>query len=137
MPADGMITLQSSFDPDETTNKLEAAVKAKGMTVFAKIDHAAAAASVGLPLRPTTVVIFGNPKGGTLVMQSAQTSGIDLPLKALIWQDAAGATWLSYNDPDWIAKRHGLHHEVEAAIKGMSDALLAVATAATRPPSAT
>jgi uncharacterized protein (DUF302 family) len=137
MPADGLITLQSSFDPDETTNKLEAAVKAKGMTVFAKIDHAAGAASVGLPLGPTTVVIFGNAKGGTLLMQSVQTSGIDLPLKALIWQDTAGATWLSYNDPDWIAKRHGLHQEAEAAIKGMSDALHAVATAATRPPSST
>jgi uncharacterized protein (DUF302 family) len=135
MPVDGLITLQSSFDPDETTNKLEAAVKTKGMTVFAKIDHAAGAASVGLPLRPTTVVIFGNPKGGTLPMQSVQTSGIDLPLKALIWQDAAGATWLSYNDPDWIAKRHGLDHEAEAAIKGMSDALRAVASAATKPPS--
>jgi uncharacterized protein (DUF302 family) len=107
------------------------------MTVFAKIDHAAGAADVGLPLRPTTVVIFGNPKGGTLVMQSAQTSGIDLPLKALIWQDAAGATWLSYNDPDWIAKRHGLHHEAEVSIKAMSDALHAVVSAATRPPSST
>jgi uncharacterized protein (DUF302 family) len=135
MPVDGLITLQSSFDPNETTNKLEAAVKAKGMTVFAKIDHAAGAASVGLPLQPTTVVIFGNAKGGTLLMQSVQTSGIDLPLKALIWQDAAGATWLSYNDPDWIAKRHGLHHEAGAAIKAMSDALRAVATAATKPPS--
>jgi uncharacterized protein (DUF302 family) len=134
---DGLITVQSSFDPDETTNKLEAAVKAKGMTVFAKIDHAAGAAGVGLPLRPTTVVIFGSPKGGTLLMQSAQTSGIDLPLKALIWQDAAGATWLSYNDPDWIAKRHGPHHEAEAAIQAMKDALRAVATAATKSPSST
>jgi uncharacterized protein (DUF302 family) len=137
MPADGLITLQSSFDPGETTNKLEAAVKMKGMTVYAKVDHAAGAAGVGLPLRPTTVVIFGNPKGGTLVMQPAQTSGIDLPLKALIWQDAEGATWLSYNDPDWIAKRHGLQHQAEAAIKGMSEALRAISAAATKPPSST
>ena len=135
MPAEGLITVQSGFDPDETTSKLEVAIEAKGMTVFAKIDHAAGAVDVGMPLRPTTVVIFGNPKGGTLVMQSAQTSGIDLPLKALIWRDAAGATWLSYNDPDWIAERHGLHHEAEAAIKAMSDALRAVVSAATRPPS--
>jgi uncharacterized protein (DUF302 family) len=137
MPEDGLVTLQSSFDPDETTNKLEAAVTAKGMTVFAKIDHAAAAAGVGLSLRPTTVVIFGNPKGGTLPMQAVQTSGIDLPLKALIWQDAAGVTWLSYNDPDWIAKRHGLQHQADAAIKGMSEALRAISAAATKPPSST
>jgi uncharacterized protein (DUF302 family) len=136
MPADGLITVQSNFGPDETTNKLEAAVKAKGMTIFAKIDHAAGAIAVGLPLRPTTVVVFGNAKGGTLLMQSVQTSGIDLPLKALVWQDASGATWLSYNDPNWIAKRHGLHHDAGAAIQTMTDALHAVAIAATKPPAA-
>lgn len=131
MPADGLITVQSSFGPEETARKFEAAVQTKGMSVFAKIDHAAGAAQVGLPLRPTTVIIFGNPKGGTPLMQAAQTSGIDLPLKALVWRDAAGATWLSYNDPAWIAKRHGLQHEAEAAIKAMSDALHAFASAAT------
>ena len=131
MPADGLITVQSSFGPEETARKFEAAVQTKGMNVFAKIDHAAGAAQVGLPLRPTTVIIFGNPKGGTPLMQAAQTSGIDLPLKALVWRDAAGATWLSYNDPAWIAKRHGLQHEAEAAIKAMSDALHAFASAAT------
>ena len=78
------------------------------MSVFAHIDRAAGAAAVGLPLRPTNVLLFGNAKGGTPLMQSIQTIGIDLPLKMLVWQDAAGDTWLSYNDPDWIAKRHGL-----------------------------
>jgi uncharacterized protein (DUF302 family) len=133
MAVDGLITMQSSFDPEATGQKLEAIVHAKGLTVFAKVDHAAGATEVGLPLRPTTLVIFGNAKGGTPLMQAAQTSGIDLPLKALIWQDAAGATWLSYNDPAWIAKRHGLQHEAEAAVKAMSDALHALAAAATKP----
>jgi hypothetical protein len=78
---------------------LEAAVKAKGLTVFAHVDHAAGAAAVELPLRPTELLIFGNARGGTPLMQSAQTIGIDLPLKILVWQDATGATWLFYIDP--------------------------------------
>jgi uncharacterized protein (DUF302 family) len=131
MAVDGLITIPSSFGPDETMNRLEAAIKAKGMTVFAKVDHAAGATAVGLPLRPTTLLIFGNAKGGTPLMQSVQTIGIDLPLKALIWQDAAGATWLSCNDPLWLAQRHGLGHEAEAALNAMSGALTAVAVAAT------
>ncbi|SDT61562.1 DUF302 domain-containing protein [Bradyrhizobium canariense] len=133
MPADGLITIQSSFGPEETMKKFAAAAQSKGMTIFAQIDHAAGAAQVGLSLRPTAVIIFGNPKGGTAPMQAAQTTGIDLPLKALVWQDADGATWLSYNDPAWIAKRHGLQHEAEAAFKGMSDALHAFAAMATKP----
>ena len=112
----GVTTIRSSFGPQDTMNRLETAVKAKGMTVFARIDHAAGATAVGLPLRPTEVLIFGNAKGGTPLMQSIQTIGIDLPLKALVWQDAAGDTWLSYNDPDWLAKRHGLSGETEAAV---------------------
>ena len=131
MPVDGLITMQSNYGPEETMKKFETAAQAKGMTIFAKIDHAAGAAQVGLPLRPTSLIIFGNPKGGTAPMQIAQTSGIDLPLKALVWQDASGTTWLSYNDPTWIANRHGLQHEAESAIKGMSDALHAFASAAT------
>ena len=103
MAADGLITLESAYGPKDTMNRLEAEVKAKGLTVFARIDHDVGAAEVGLPLRPTAVLIFGNAKGGTPLMQAAQTIGIDLPLKALVWQDAAGKTWLSYNDPGWIA----------------------------------
>ena len=114
--------------------RLEAAVKAKGMTVFARIDHAAGAVEVGLTLRPTEVLIFGNAKGGTPLMQSVQTIGIDLPLKALVWQDASGSTWLSYNDPSWLAQRHGLGPEGSAAVAAMSAALDAVAKAATTSP---
>ena len=106
-------------------------MKAKGLTVFARIDHAAGAAEVALPLGPTAVLIFGNAKGGTPLMQAAQTTGIDLPLKALVWQDGAGKTWLSYNDPSWIAKRHGLGHEADATVGGLTAALSALAKAAT------
>jgi uncharacterized protein (DUF302 family) len=115
-------------------NKLEAEVKAKGMTVFARIDHAAGAAAVGLPLRSTELLIFGNAKGGTPLMQSNQTIGIDLPLKALVWENASGVTWLSYNDPSWLAKRHGLGHEVGAAVSATAAALNAITKTATTSP---
>jgi uncharacterized protein (DUF302 family) len=131
MATGGLTTLQSSFGPQETMRRLEAAVKAKGMTIFARIDHAAGAAEAGLTLRPTELLIFGNAKGGTPLMQSDQTMGIDLPLKALVWQDAAGKTWLSYNDPSWLAKRHGMGADVEPTVAAMTAALNAVATAAT------
>jgi uncharacterized protein (DUF302 family) len=103
-----MTSIPSSFGPKETMDRLEAEIMAKGMTVFVRIDHAAGAAEVGVTLRPTELVIFGNARGGTPLMQSAQTIGIDLPLKALVWQDAGGKTWLSYNEPSWIAQRHSV-----------------------------
>src|SRR5262245_62031129 len=108
MAADGLVTIESRNGPEETMNRFQAEVRARGMTVFAHIDHAAGGASVGLPLRPTELLIFGNARGGTPLMQSVQTIGIDLPLKALVWQDASGSTWLSYNDPAFLACRHGL-----------------------------
>src|SRR5260370_811064 len=116
MAAEGLTTLRSGFGPKDTMNRFEAEVKAKGMTVFVRIDHAAGAAAVGLSLRPTELLIFGNAKGGTPLMQSAQTIGIDLPLKALVWQYGSGDTWLSYNDPSWFAKRHGQDRQGEATI---------------------
>ncbi len=131
MAARGLVTIQSSYGPKDTMDGLEAEVKAKGMTVFARIDHAAGAAGMGLSLRPTELLIFGNAKGGTPLMQSVQTIGIDLPLKALVWQDASGKTWLSYNDPAWLAARHGLSGEAAAAVTMMTSALDAVAKAAT------
>ncbi|HTB00990.1 MAG TPA: DUF302 domain-containing protein [Bradyrhizobium sp.] len=130
MAVQGLTTVRSNFGPQDTIDRLETAIKAKGMTVFARIDHAAGAAVVGLSLRPTEVVIFGNARGGTPLMQSVQTLGIDLPLKALVWQDTAGATWLSYNDPAWLAERHGLSG-AEAPVGAMTAALEAVAKAAT------
>jgi uncharacterized protein (DUF302 family) len=114
--------------------RFEAAVRAMGMTVFAHIDHAAGAAAAGLSLRPTDLLIFGNAKGGTPLMQLDQTMGIDLPLKALAWQDASGNTWLSYNDPGWLATRHALGHEADAAVGAMTAVLGALAKTATASP---
>jgi uncharacterized protein (DUF302 family) len=130
MAVDGLTTIKSSLGPKETMDRLETQVKARGMSVFARIDHAAGAASAGLTLRPTEVLIFGNPTGGTPLMQAAQAIGLDLPLKALVWEDASGATWLSYNDPAWLAQRHGVAGETETVIGMMSKALDAVAQAA-------
>jgi len=115
-------------------DRLEAEVKTQGMTVFARIDHAAGAAEAGLSLQPTELLIFGSPKGGTPLMQSAQTIGIDLPLKALVWQDASDNTWLSYNDPSWLVKRHGLGADVQAAVNGIAGALSSLARTATAAP---
>jgi uncharacterized protein (DUF302 family) len=134
MAADGLTTVPSSFGPKETMDRLEAGVKAKGLTVFARIDHAAGAAEVRLPLQPTELLIFGNARGGTPLMQANQTIGIDLPLKALAWQDASGKTWLSYNDPGWLAKRHGLGREVDVTVGALAAALNAFAKAATTSP---
>jgi uncharacterized protein (DUF302 family) len=131
MAAQGLTTIPSSYGPKDTMDRLEAEVTAKGMTVFARIDHAAGAIAAGLLLRPTEVLIFGNAKAGTPLMQSVQTVAIDLPLKALVWQDASGDTWLSYNDPAWLAQRHELSAETEVTAGMLTAALDAVATAAT------
>jgi len=127
MAVEGLTTVRSSYGPKETISRLEAEIRSRGMTVFVRIDHAAGAAAVGLSLRPTDVLLFGNARGGTPLMQSMQTIGIDLPLKMLVWQDAAGDTWLSYNDPHWIAKRRGLGNEAGATVSAMSAALDALA----------
>jgi len=134
MAAEGLTTIKSHFGPEDTMNRLEAEVKARGMTVFAHIPHAKGAAAVGVPLRPNDLLIFGNAKVGTPLMQSAPTTGIDLPLKVLVWQDAEGATWLSYNDPAWIARRHGLGSDAEATVKTMAGVLAAVTAAAAGSP---
>jgi uncharacterized protein (DUF302 family) len=130
MSANGLTTIPSNYGPQETLDRLEAAARAKGMTIFARIDHAAGAAETGLALRPTAVVIFGAAKAGTALMQANQTIGIDLPLKALVWQDEQGKTWLSYNDPAWLAERHALGTQTRAAIGAIATALAATATAA-------
>jgi uncharacterized protein (DUF302 family) len=126
---EGLTSIQSRFDPKETMDRLVAEINATGMTVFARIDHAGGAAEVGLKLRPTELIIFGNARGGTPLMQSNQTVGIDLPLKALVWQHAAGKTLISYNEPSWIAQRHGVA-DTEAVVSKMTDLLSAIATTA-------
>ncbi len=129
--ADGLITLRSAHDFKTTLDRLLLGLKAKGITVFATVDHAAGAASVGLSLRPTTLVVFGNPAAGTPVMQVEQSAGIDLPLKALVWEDANGAAHLSYNDPAWIAARHSVGDLAQAAISGLAAAVNTLAAHAT------
>lgn len=127
---DGLTSIESRFGAEETMDRLEAQVKATGLTVFARVDHAAGAAAVGMQLRPTEVLIFGNARGGTLLMQSNQTAGIDLPLKALVYQDAAGKVWLAYNNPGWIAQRHGLGEAAAANVSALTKALEALAAGA-------
>jgi uncharacterized protein (DUF302 family) len=104
---DGLITTESPLDAAATLAWLEVALDRKGVTIFARIDHAAGADAIGLPLPPTTVLIFGNAQAGTKLMQVDQRIGIDLPLRALVWTDAVGTTHISYNDPAWIAARYG------------------------------
>ncbi len=128
----GLITVASDFDAAETLSRLDAAVRAAGMTVFAQIDHAAGAREVGLELRATAVLLFGNPKVGTKLMQAAQTLGLDLPLKALVWQDEANRVWLSYDAPLFLAQRHGVAEQVGAVITAMTGALERVVEQATR-----
>jgi uncharacterized protein (DUF302 family) len=131
MADNGLITLASHHAVKATIDRLETAAKAKGLTIFARVDHAAGATSVGMPLRPTELLIFGNARGGTPLMQLAQTIGIDLPLKALAWEDAAGKTWLSYNDPAWLAARHGLAEQGATVVKTLGNVLAALAREAT------
>lgn len=104
--ADGLLSLKSPYSAEVTMDRLETIVKEKGLNVFVRIDHAADAAKVGKILRPTVLLIFGNAQGGTPFMQCAQSVAIDLPLKALAWEDSTGQAWISYNDPEYLAKRH-------------------------------
>jgi uncharacterized protein (DUF302 family) len=131
MTENGLVSVQSRFATRETIDRFLAALAERKLTVFARVDHAAGAASVGLSLRPTELVIFGNPQGGTALMQDRQSAGIDLPLKALIWEDSDGKTWLAYNDPNWVAQRHALGSGSAPAVKAMTALLAAIAQRAT------
>jgi uncharacterized protein (DUF302 family) len=128
--ADGLITVASNFPVEETIDRLSAAATQAGLTIFARVDHTQGAASAGLPLRPTQLLLFGQACGGTPLMQEQQTAGIDLPLKALAWTDENGQTWLSYNDPEWIASRHGLGQASAGAVQSMRGGLAKLASAA-------
>jgi uncharacterized protein (DUF302 family) len=129
----GLFTMASNTGPKETGDRLAAAIAARGLTLFARIDHAAGAAAAGLPLRPTELFIFGNAKGGTVLMQNSQTAGIDLPLKALVWQDAAGATWISWNDLKFLAQRHRLGSAVDGNVETLATGLEALLQAVAQP----
>lgn len=126
----GLTTIQSHYPVKETIDRLASIIESKGMTVFARLDHAENAVKQGLPLRPTELIIFGNPKVGTILMQDKQTSGIDLPVKALAWEDENGKTWLTYNDMDWIASRHGLDAKSDSTLKAIRDGMALIVDAA-------
>ena len=128
---DGLVAVKSPHSAKATMDKLEATAKDKGLNIFGRIDHAAGAAKIGQTLRPTQVLIFGNPQGGTPFMACAQSVGIDLPLKALVWEDAASQVWVGYNDPVWIAKRHGA--ETCAVVPNLQKALQGLTAAAVAP----
>jgi len=117
----GIIKIISQHEVAETINKLEAVLRQKGMTIFARVDHSAGADKAGIQLRSTELLIFGNPKVGTPLMQCSQTAALDLPQKALAYKDETGQVWLAYNDPAYMAKRHG--------IKGCKQALEKVSNA--------
>jgi uncharacterized protein (DUF302 family) len=130
----GLLTVASHHTVAQTIDRFEAAIKAKGWIVFTRIDHAAAAKAAGLELGPRTVVIFGNPKAGTDPMRANPTLAIDLPMKALVWQDDAGKVWLTYNSADYLGSqiypRHGIAIPPEAR-KGMAELFAGLARQAT------
>ncbi len=130
MAKDGLITLESRHSATETAERIKAEIEKRGMSVFARIDHAAAARAAGMELRPTEVLMFGNPRAGTPLMQADQTIGIDLPLKLLVWEDGAGKVWISYNDPVWLGARHGLPAGEGDRLKAMATGLQAISSAA-------
>lgn len=125
MAGDGLVRKQSSHSVADTVARFEAVLKKKGVTVFARVDHAAGAKKVGQDLPPTTLVIFGSPKMGTPLMAAKREAGIDLPLKLLVWQDGAGKTWLAYNDPAYLKSRHNVmgRDKLFGKMGGVLDAL--------------
>jgi uncharacterized protein (DUF302 family) len=108
----GLIDIPSSHSVDETVTKLEGILQAKGITLFALVDHSGEAAKAGMKMRPTKLLIFGNPRAGTPVMLAAPSSAIDLPLKILVWEDDQGKVWLTYNSPSYLQERHNLRSEL-------------------------
>ena len=126
MSDNGLITVRGQRPVRETTDRLAEVVAAAGLTVFARIDHGGNAAAVEMELRPTELLIFGNPRGGTPLMQDQQTAGIDLPVKALVWEDADGTVWLTYNDAEWVARRHGLGTSSQSAVGALAQGLATV-----------
>ena len=111
---DGMVTIECAHGVEETVQRLDALIKAKGIMLFANIDFSGDAARAGLSLRPERMLIFGNPKAGTPLMADKPSVALDLPLKALVFEDAAGKVWMAYNDPDYIVRRHGVTSALKA-----------------------
>jgi uncharacterized protein (DUF302 family) len=113
---DGIVSIPTTHSVDEVVEKLQAMLRAKEVTLFTLVDHSGEAAKAGMKMPPTKLLIFGNPKAGTPLMLAAPRSAIDLPLKLLVWEDDGGKVWISYNSPEYLAKRHGLPPELLANI---------------------
>ena len=128
----GLITIQSYYSVKETIDRLSSIVESKGLTVFVRIDHSENARKHGLDLRPTELIIFGNPNVGTGIMQDKQTAGIDLPMRALAWQDEVGSVWLTYNDVKWLADRHNLTSKSNATLQAIEEGMTMVGDKATK-----
>src|SRR6266851_6105887 len=118
LPDNGMAHVSSPYSVPETLKRLESVLQAKGLTIFARIDHSGEAEKVGMKMRPTQLLIFGSPKAGTPLMIASPTLAIDLPLKALVWEDTDGNVWLSYNSPDYLKRRHEIPDELVKNIAG-------------------
>jgi uncharacterized protein (DUF302 family) len=129
--ADGLVTIVSRHSVPDTIAQLRRVAEAKGFTVYAEIDHAANAAAAGLHLRPMQVVIFGNPAMGTALIHDVPSTGLDLPLRALAWEDDNGEVWLTYNDPSWLADRYDLSEDCKTAVRAMMTSMSALARGAT------
>lgn len=119
----GLVYLPSQHSVDDTVQRLQSLLREKNINLFAIVDHSAEAVKVGLQMRPTKLLIFGNPKGGTPLMQAAPSVAIDLPLKALVWEDGDGKVWLTYNDPAYLQRRHGFPEELIANLSPLNGLL--------------
>ncbi len=119
LPDNGMIHLSSPYSFSETIKRLESLLQTQGLTIFCRIDHSGAAEKAGLKMLSTQVIVFGSPKGGTPLMIASPTVAIDLPLKALIWEDGGGKVWVSYNTPEYLKQRHGIPDELLKNIAGI------------------
>jgi len=118
VPDDGLVHLSSPYSVPETIQRVEALLREKGLTIFCRVDHSGEAEKVGLKMHPTQLVLFGSPKAGTPVMVTSPTTAIDLPMKALVWQDAGGKVWLSYNSPEYLQQRHNIPADLVKNIGG-------------------
>ena len=119
LTVDGLNNIPSKYSVEETLNRLRSVLEAKGLTIFGDVDHSGEARRAGLSMRPTHVLLFGNPKAGTPLMQAAPTLAIDLPLKALIREDENGRVWVSYNTPEYLRRRHGVPDEMVNALSAV------------------
>jgi uncharacterized protein (DUF302 family) len=122
-PENGLVHLRSPYSVPETVTRLESVLRASNLTVFALVDHSGEAKKVGLAMRPTQLIVFGSPKGGTPLIVASPTLAIDLPLKALAWEDADDKVWLSYNSPDYLKRRHEIPDDLLKNIAGVGAVL--------------